>query len=243
LCMGEVSERVSSPVIGGGGSNGQADYDYLIKLLALGDSGVGKTSFLYQYTDNVFNGKFISTVGIDFREKRVVHKSPGADGSGGRSHRVHLQLWDTAGQERFRSLTTAFFRDAMGFLLLFDLTNEESFLSMRDWLTQLQTHAYCDNPDVVLCGNKADLEDERRVSEEKAKEMAAKFGFPYFETSAATGQNVSRAVHCLLDMVMSRMEKCLDSSNIPGTNGSNHRAAKNRHQHSKHGASSSGCPC
>lgn len=73
-------------------------------------------------------------------------------------------------------MTTAFFRDAMGFLLLFDLTSEQSFLSTRNWLTQLQTHAYCENPDIILCGNKADLEDKRRVSEDKAREMADKFG-------------------------------------------------------------------
>ena len=72
-------------------NNTLMEYDYLIKFLALGDSGVGKTSFLYQYTDNQFNSKFISTVGIDFREKRVAYKSP----SNGRSHRIHLQLWDT----------------------------------------------------------------------------------------------------------------------------------------------------
>ena len=103
---------------------------------------------------------------------------PAADGSGfGRSQRIHLQLWDTAGQERFRSLTTAFFRDAMGFLLLFDLTNEQSFLNIRNWLTQLQTHAYCENPDIVLCGNKVDLEDQRVITEERAREMADKYGF------------------------------------------------------------------
>ncbi|XP_021116529.1 ras-related protein Rab-27A isoform X9 [Heterocephalus glaber] len=128
------------------------DYDYLIKFLALGDSGVGKTSVLYQYTDGKFNSKFITTVGIDFREKRVVYRASGLDGALGRGQRIHLQLWDTAGQERcearaadawcaprsglgrFRSLTTAFFRDAMGFLLLFDLTNEQSFLNVRNWI-------------------------------------------------------------------------------------------------------------
>ena len=80
---------------------------------------------------------------------------------------------------RFRSLTTAFFRDAMGFLLLFDLTSEQSFLNMRNWLTQLQTHAYCENPDVVLCGNKADLEDQRRVSEDRARDVAEKYGWDF----------------------------------------------------------------
>jgi Ras-related protein Rab-27A len=154
-------------------NNNLMEYDYLIKFLALGDSGVGKTSFLYQYTDNQFNSKFISTVGIDFREKRVVYKSP----SNGRTHRIHLQLWDTAGQERFRSLTTAFFRDAMGFILMFDLTSELSFLNVRNWICQLQTHAYCEDPDIILVGNKSDLEDRRVVESSRAKDFADKNGY------------------------------------------------------------------
>ncbi|XP_048249848.1 ras-related protein Rab-27A-like [Haliotis rufescens] len=232
----------STPTHGGGGTGGgsSGEYDYLIKFLALGDSGVGKTSYLYQYTDSMFNSKFISTVGIDFREKRVVHRVPSVDGSVGRSQRIHLQLWDTAGQERFRSLTTAFFRDAMGFLLLFDLTSEQSFLNIRNWLTQLQTHAYCENPDVVLLGNKSDLEDNRLVSEDRAREIADKYGLPYFETSAATGQNVSKAVECLLDMVMTRMEKCVDKSQLPGSRN------RNGHAYGQHDADDSeggGCAC
>uniref|UniRef100_T1JG14 small monomeric GTPase n=1 Tax=Strigamia maritima TaxID=126957 RepID=T1JG14_STRMM len=195
------------------------DYDYLIKFLALGDSGVGKTSFLYQYTDGTFHSKFISTVGIDFREKRVIHRTPGADGFAGRGQRIHLQLWDTAGQERFRSLTTAFFRDAMGFILIFDLTSERSFLNIRNWLEQLKTHSYCENPDVILCGNKSDLEDQRAVTEERAKEVADKFGLLYFETSACTGQNVSKAIDKLLDMVMVRMEQAVDKR-LPNRGGS-----------------------
>ncbi|XP_075905810.1 ras-related protein Rab-27A-like isoform X2 [Nelusetta ayraudi] len=191
------------------------EYDYLIKFLALGDSGVGKTSFLYQYTDGKFNSKFITTVGIDFREKRVVYKSSGADGSSGKEQKIHMQLWDTAGQERFRSLTTAFFRDAMGFLLLFDLTNEQSFLNVRNWMSQLQIHAYCESPDVILCGNKCDLTDQRAVSEDEARDLAEKYGIPYFETSAANGQNVSQAVDVLLDLIMKRMERCVDKSWIP----------------------------
>ncbi|XP_017482469.1 PREDICTED: ras-related protein Rab-27A-like [Rhagoletis zephyria] len=185
------------------------DYDYLIKFLALGDSGVGKTSFFYQFTDGTFNSKFISTVGIDFREKRLVYRST-HNGLLGRSQRVHLQLWDTAGQERFRSLTTAFFRDAMGFLILFDLTSEKSFLNIRNWLEQLRTHAYSSSPEIVLCGNKVDLFDKRVISEERARLEAEKYGFPYFETSAATGQNVAKAVETLLDMVMNRMQQVMD---------------------------------
>jgi len=77
---------------------------------------------------------------------------------------------------RFRSLTTAFFRDAMGFILMFDLTSEQSFLNIRNWLVQLQTHAYCENPDIVLCGNKADLDEQRNVPDERIRELAEKHG-------------------------------------------------------------------
>ncbi|KAG9488362.1 ras-related protein Rab-27B [Eleutherodactylus coqui] len=198
------------------------DYDYLIKLLALGDSGVGKTTFLYRYTDNKFNPKFITTVGIDFREKRVVYNNAGPGGTQGKSFKVHLQLWDTAGQERFRSLTTAFFRDAMGFLLMFDLTSQQSFLNVRNWMSQLQANAYCESPDIVLIGNKADLSDQREVNERQAKELADKYGIPYFETSAATGQNVEKSVDTLLDLIMKRMEQCVDKTQVPdAVNGGN----------------------
>ncbi|XP_067839759.1 ras-related protein Rab-27B [Heptranchias perlo] len=191
------------------------DYDYLIKLLALGDSGVGKTTFLYRYTENKFNPKFVTTVGIDFREKRLVHHVGGSNGKTGNPFKIHLQLWDTAGQERFRSLTTAFFRDAMGFLLIFDLTNQQSFLNVRNWISQLQANAYCENPDVVLIGNKADLSDQREVQEKHAKELADKYGIPYFETSAATGTNIDKSIITLLDLIMKRMEQCVDKSEIP----------------------------
>ena len=125
-----------------------------------------------------------------------------------------MQLWDTAGQERFRSLTTAFFRNAMGFVVMFDITSEQSFMSVRPWLDQLKLHSYCDNPDIVLCGNKADLETKRVVSWARANTEASKFGIPYFETSAATGQNVARTVETLLDLVMVRMHKIVEC-NVP----------------------------
>ncbi|XP_068594694.1 ras-related protein Rab-27B-like [Brachionichthys hirsutus] len=184
-----------------------SDYDYLIKLLALGDSGVGKTTFLHRYTDNKFNRKFTTTVGIDFREKRVVYTETGADGRTEKNFKVHLQLWDTAGQERFRSLTTAFFRDAMGFLLMFDLTDQQSFLNVRNWMSQLQANAYCDSPDIVLVGTKADLPYVRDVHMKQAKDLADRYGIPYFETSALTGVEVDQAVSTLLDLVMKRMEQ------------------------------------
>jgi Ras-related protein Rab-27A len=131
----------------------------------------------------------------------------------------------------------------MGFLVLFDITSEKSFINIRNWLEQLRTHAYCNDPDVVLCGNKADLYEKRVVSEERARQEAEKYGYflfylsnqiyvylyiilnmnlmnslfdslPYFETSAVTGQNVSKAIETLLDLVMTRMQRVVETSNL-----------------------------
>ncbi|XP_063723629.1 ras-related protein Rab-27A-like [Symsagittifera roscoffensis] len=227
------------------GSTGYSgDYDFLIKFLALGDSGVGKTCFLYQYTDKQFSSKFISTVGIDFRERRITFK-PTDQPPSVKPYRIHLQLWDTAGQERFRSLTTAFFRDAMGFILLFDMTNEASFMNVRNWISQLQMHAYCENPDIVLCANKEDISDIRKISYEQGKDMANKFGLPYFETSAKTGVNVEEAINCLLGMVMKRIEESVEETTLPtnrerGTNLGGSGSHANQHNDSSGGSAGTG---
>lgn len=95
---------------------------------------------------------------------------------------------------------------------MFDITSEQSFMNIRPWLDQLKLHSYCENPDIVLCGNKADLEDKRVISWAKAKDEASKYGIPYFETSAATGQNVTTAIDTLLDLVMVRMHKVVETN-------------------------------
>ena len=97
----------------------------------------------------------------------------------------------------------------MGFVLMFDLTSEQSFLNVRNWLTQLQCHAYCEDPDVILVGNKADREDARVISQTRAKELADKYSLPYIETSAFTAQNVKESIEMLLEKVMIRMEKTI----------------------------------
>lgn len=102
----------------------------------------------------------------------------------------------------------------MGFIVMFDITNEQSFMNVRPWLDQLRLHSYCESPDIVLCGNKADLETRRAVSFNKANNEAIKFGIPYFETSSATGQNIANAIEALLDLVLIRMHKVVES-NVP----------------------------
>uniref|UniRef100_A0A1I8FKF2 RAB27B, member RAS oncogene family n=1 Tax=Macrostomum lignano TaxID=282301 RepID=A0A1I8FKF2_9PLAT len=165
---------------------------YLIKLLALGNSGVGKTSILYQYTDGVFNARFCQHSWNRFLGRRGCCTNLTATGSLGRLSGFTC----SCGQERFRSLSTAFFRDAMGFLLVFDLTSEQSFLDIRNWLSLLQTNAYCDRPDIVL-----DLADLRSRHLRRAQRLRRTSStWPYCETSACTGENVKPAIDKLLDL-------------------------------------------
>lgn len=99
------------------------NFDYMFKILIIGNSSVGKTSFLFRYADDSFTPAFVSTVGIDFKVKTIYRNDK----------RIKLQIWDTAGQERYRTITTAYYRGAMGFILMYDITNEESFNAVQDW--------------------------------------------------------------------------------------------------------------
>ncbi|XP_034513697.1 ras-related protein Rab-3D isoform X2 [Ailuropoda melanoleuca] len=137
------------------------NFDYMFKLLLIGNSSVGKTSFLFRYADDSFTPAFVSTVGIDFKVKTVYRHDK----------RIKLQIWDTAGQERYRTITTAYYRGAMGFLLMYDVANQESFTAVQDWATQIKTYSW-DNAQVILVGNKCDLEDERVVPTEDGRRLA-----------------------------------------------------------------------
>jgi Ras-related protein Rab-8A len=130
-----------------------AKYDYLIKLLLIGDSGVGKSCLLLRYSDDSFTSSFITTIGIDFKIKSIL-----IDDS-----KVKLQIWDTAGQERFRTITTAYYRGAMGILLVYDVSDENSFINVRNWMRQIDQNA-AENVNRILIGNKSDVEPSERVS-------------------------------------------------------------------------------
>nr|KAF6481700.1 RAB3A, member RAS oncogene family [Molossus molossus] len=141
------------------------NFDYMFKILIIGNSSVGKTSFLFRYADDSFTPAFVSTVGIDFKVKTIYRNDK----------RIKLQIWDTAGQERYRTITTAYYRGAMGFILMYDITNEESFNAVQDWSTQIKTYSW-DNAQVLLVGNKCDMEDERVVSSERGRQLADHLG-------------------------------------------------------------------
>ncbi|XP_046887604.1 ras-related protein Rab-26 [Hypomesus transpacificus] len=164
-------------------SNSGEFYDVAFKVMLVGDSGVGKTCLLVRFKDGAFlAGSFISTVGIDFRNK-VLNID---------TLKVKLQIWDTAGQERFRSVTHAYYRDAHALLLLYDVTNKASFDNIQAWLTEI--HEYTQQ-DVVLMllGNKADSTHDRVVKREEGEKLAKEFGVPFMETSAKSGLNVELA--------------------------------------------------
>ncbi len=150
-------------------------YDYLFKLLLIGDSGVGKTCVLFRFSEDAFNATFISTIGkltaaiefclaqnptsalvffpgIDFKIRTIE-----LDGK-----KIKLQIWDTAGQERFRTITTAYYRGAMGIMLVYDITNEKSFDNIKNWIRNIEEHASADVEKMIL-GNKCDMNDRRQV--------------------------------------------------------------------------------
>ena len=113
-------------------------------------------------------------------------------------------LQDTAGQERYRTITTAYYRGAMGFILMYDVTNEESFSSVQDWVTQIKTYSW-DNAQVILVGNKCDCEEERVVSTDRGKQLADQLGLEFFETSAKENVNVKSVFERLVDIICDKM--------------------------------------
>nr|XP_025840528.1 ras-related protein Rab-26 isoform X3 [Vulpes vulpes] len=165
--------------------------------MLVGDSGVGKTCLLVRFKDGAFlAGTFISTVGIDFRNKVL-----DVDGV-----KVKLQIWDTAGQERFRSVTHAYYRDAHALLLLYDVTNKASFDNIQAWLTEIHEYAQ-HNVALMLLGNKVDSAQERVVKREDGEKLAKEYGLPFMETSAKTGLNVDLAFTAIAKELKQRSMK------------------------------------
>ncbi|KAL0993011.1 hypothetical protein UPYG_G00102130 [Umbra pygmaea] len=175
------------------------NFDYMFKLLIIGNSSVGKTSFLFRYADDSYTSAFVSTVGIDFKVKTVFRNDK----------RIKLQIWDTAGQERYRTITTAYYRGAMGFLLMYDITNLDSFNAVQDWATQIKTYSW-DNAQVILVGNKCDLEDDRLVPTEDSQKLAEDLGFQFFEASAKDNINVKQVFERLVDVICEKMNESME---------------------------------
>lgn len=171
-------------------------YDFLFKLLLIGDSGVGKTCILVRFSEDAFNSTFISTIGIDFKIRTVE-----IDGK-----KIKLQIWDTAGQERFRTITTAYYRGAMGIMLVYDVTTEKSFENIRNWIRNIEENASADVEKMIL-GNKCDLQESRVVDQERGRVLAEEHGVKFMETSAKSGLNVETAFLALARDIKNKMDR------------------------------------
>ena len=134
------------------------EYDYLFKILLIGDSAVGKSSILLRFSDNIFTESFLPTIGVDFKIKTLEFQGKNAK----------LQIWDTAGQERFKTITSTYYKGSHGIILVYDITDMESFNKLGDWLIEVEKNAP-NNVYKILVGNKADLNDQRVVSYDQGK--------------------------------------------------------------------------
>jgi len=158
-------------------------YDYLYKILIIGDSGVGKSSIIMRYADDTFLESMHSTIGVDFKIKTIDHKGK----------IIKLQIWDTAGQERFRTVTTSYYRGAHAVIVAFDLTSFDSFMNVKKWIDEVNESSSNQSRSVylILIGTKSDLVTKRRVSQENIKSLIAKCDINYIETSSKSNEGIN----------------------------------------------------
>lgn len=172
-----------------------AEYDYLFKLLLIGDSGVGKSCLLLRFADDTYTESYISTIGVDFKIRTIE-----LDGK-----TIKLQIWDTAGQERFRTITSSYYRGAHGIIVVYDVTDMESFTHVKDWITEIERFA-SENVNRLLIGNKCDLVSKRAVTEADAREYSESLtNMPFLETSAKNSTNVEQAFLTMAAQIKTRM--------------------------------------
>ncbi|KAJ6641047.1 Ras-related protein Rab-11A [Pseudolycoriella hygida] len=163
------------------------EYDYLFKVVLIGDSGVGKSNLLSRFTRNEFNLESKSTIGVEFATRSIEVDAKV----------IKAQIWDTAGQERYRAITSAYYRGAVGALLVYDIAKHLTYENVERWLRELRDHAD-QNIVIMLVGNKSDLRHLRSVPTEEAKLFAERHGLSFIETSALDSTNVETAFQNIL---------------------------------------------
>jgi small GTP-binding protein len=172
--------------------------EIVYKVLLLGDSSVGKTCFLLRYCDKSFQDVHLSTIGLDYRLKTITLKN---------NKNIKLQIWDTAGQDRFRAITKNYYKSANGVLLIYDISNLQTYENVKNWISQIREEA---NPNVIiyLVGNKIDLPKEKRVVNiEDGEKIAEEFEIKFKEASAKSGTNVNEIFEELVEQIDEKFSK------------------------------------
>ena len=178
--------------------NIKSTIDNILKIVIVGESGVGKTNFLFRFIEGKYLKIVEPTLGTDFKSKIcTLPKS---------KKKVKMNLWDTAGQERYMSLNKIFFQRVQGIMLMYDITNRESYEKLPKWVKFINEQAY--NVPVILVGNKIDDENENRiVRKEEGKDFAKRNGYLFYEASALNGKNVNNAFYSLCESCISKLEE------------------------------------
>lgn len=184
--------------------NRDEEYDYLFKVVLIGDSGVGKSNLLSRFTRNEFNLESKSTIGVEFATRSIQ-----VDGK-----TIKAQIWDTAGQERYRAITSAYYRGAVGALLVYDIAKHLTYENVERWLRELRDHADS-NIVIMLVGNKSDLRHLRAVPTDEAKVFAEANHLSFIETSALDSTNVETAFHNILTEIY----RIVSQKQLPDGNG------------------------
>ena len=172
--------------------------EIVYKVLLLGDSSVGKTCFLLRYCDKSFQDVHLSTIGLDYRLKSMTLKN---------NKNIKWQIWDTAGQDRFRAITKNYYKGANGIILIYDVTNMQTYENVKNWISQIKEEA---SPNVIiyLVGNKIDVPDEQRlIKAEDGQKIADEFNLPFKEASAKDGTNVNEIFQELLEEIDEKYAK------------------------------------
>ena len=182
-------------------------YENTLKILILGDSYVGKSNFIFRYIKNEYNGKHLASIGAEFKNTEVVVGS----------NKFRLQIWDTAGQKRYESITRSLFPKVQGFIVMFDITNEESFIGAKSWIKSIKDENGKNSP-ILLIGSKSDLEDTRLIVLEDITKYVNEENIKYIETSSKTGDNINKSISILCKLILESKE----SSNSFSINYSDH---------------------
>ena len=178
-----------------------SDFDYTIKILVVGDSTVGKTNFIRMFIENKFNQNYMTTSGIDLKTSNIEIKNK----------KIRVQLWDTAGQEKYRAITTNLFLKVQGVLIVYDITNEETFNNLKSWVKSIKDE--CGKQmQMLIVGNKNDLEEQRVIDKNIATEYAKEEKLEYIETSSKTGDNIQKAITLLCEKILDNTELTNDFS-------------------------------